>query len=50
MTLGGKTVQSGTLRTDGSANRLSIQSLPAGIYMLQVKDENETRSARLIVQ
>jgi|GEM_PF-1804319 hypothetical protein len=50
ITMAGKTVQSGALRTDGSATRLSIQSLPAGVYLLQVKDESETRSARLIVQ
>ncbi len=48
--LSGKAVQSGMLRTDGATNRVNIQGLRAGIYMLQVRDENGPRTAKLIVQ
>jgi hypothetical protein len=48
--LSGKSVQSGVLRTEGSANRLNISGLPAGIYLLQVRDENGPRTTKLLVQ
>jgi hypothetical protein len=48
--MSGKSVQSGVLRADGSANRLNISTLPAGIYMIQVRDENGPRTTKLVVQ
>ena len=48
--LSGKSVQSGILRTEGATNKLNIQNLPAGVYLLQATDENGPRTTKLIVQ
>lgn len=48
--MSGKSVQSGVLRADGTVNTLNIQTLPAGIYMIQVRDENGPRTSKLVVQ
>lgn len=46
----GRSLKSGILLTDGTVNKVNIQGLPAGVYMLQVTDENGTKTTRLLVQ
>jgi len=46
----GRSLKSGILLTDGTVNRVNIQGLPAGVYMLQVTDENGSKTTRILVQ
>jgi hypothetical protein len=46
----GVSLQSGVLLSDGNVNRINIQGLPAGVYMLQVRDEKGVSTKRIMVQ
>lgn len=46
----GRSLKSGILLTDGTVNKVNIQGLPAGVYMLQVTDENGSKTTKLLVQ
>ncbi len=46
----GRSLKSGILLTDGTVNKVNIQGLPAGVYMLQVTDENGSKTTRILVQ
>lgn len=46
----GRSLKSGILLSEGNVNKLNLQGLPAGVYMLQVTDEKGTKTTRLVVQ
>jgi hypothetical protein len=46
----GRSLKSGILLSEGNVNKVNLQGLPAGVYMLQVTDEKGTKTTRLVVQ
>ena len=46
----GKSLKSGVLLSEGNINKINLQGLPAGVYMLQVSDEKGTKTTRVVVQ
>lgn len=41
----GRSMKSGILLTNGTVNRVNVQGLPAGVYMLQIRDEKGDRKS-----
>jgi hypothetical protein len=46
----GISLQSGVLLSEGNVNKLNVQGLPAGVYMLQIRDEKGVSTTRIMVQ
>jgi hypothetical protein len=46
----GRSLQSGILLGEGNVNKLNIQGLPSGVYILQVRDEKSVSTTKIVVQ